>query len=1336
MDRTVRRIESTPSEAQEDELRPFSAYDDAANIVLLGDPGAGKTHTFREAAARCGGRYVTARAFLVMPAVKFEGTLFIDGLDERRAGRSDRDTVDALVEKLFAVGPGKVRISCRVADWLGGSDLAALHPYFEQRGDTVVLQLGRLSGDEQRVVLQAEGVSANEADEFLREATERGVGDFLTNPQNLIMLLRAVRTGTWPATRKELFELATQLMLKEFDKDRARSGSGIYTVEELRPAAGAACAARLISDVEAISLADHEEVPTIPSYRSLSMVAPELMIAALGRRVFVAGPAPESVDYAHRTTAEYLGAAWLADAVRAGMPLSRLQALMGIDGHPASELRGLHAWLAVHLPEHADRLIDADPYGVLTYGDAKSLPQSSCAHLVRALGQLSQTDPWFRSDYWQAPAIAALSRADMVEEFRAVLRSDTVGFGVRSIVLEAAALGAPMPSLKDDLADVVARTQSPYAERHYALIALLRIGPEGRAAVEAAFHKLGTDADALRLRAEIIHRMYGEHFGPADITVLLRDLAASTSGEAVSGILFSLSEHMPLSDIPAVLDGLPQVHRAKRASRLNEREVARFIDRVIVRAWRGIADLDPAQALRWLRLRNSYSRAYGIGPSDHLRSVMRERRDLLSAIADRFFDALVADDNRWLELARFHEITFFEVTPAESLAHIMSHMARAPRGSEKELFLYEAAFGMVFSIHGPEADAAFEALFALADNRTDLRAVRDASMSCKIDGRYLSRPPRDDTKQSLEKLRGKFEKEAEAIRNGSHLGWLKWAALVYFGMFEDSDELASPHERLVTTLGETNAKIAIAGFIAALLRPDVPSLADVVDLSAQHKRYEWWYALTAGLIERWKSNPSLADFSDDFLKAMLVFDLVNPVFKAMAGSSEVVVPDWKAALMQDRPELVHEAYMAIARAKLAKGDEVVDGLRELMVDDAFKPSRGETALQLLRDFPDADPFRLNELFDGVFATPAARNEFLAVADRVLTGAVPVGQQQHDKWLAAGYLLAPSRYEAQVEAVAKQRPEIVFDLRDRSGYGWHGEQQPIDLTLPQLEFLARLTGTHYPDTDFPRNGLWGSTNAWNAAEYCRKLINSISAIPLQAASEALRRLEADPRMASYNPHLRHALANQERLRRETDYERPDWPSTIKALSNGAPATVADLHALVLDQLDDLRGRIAREDTDIYRWFWNLDAYARPLTPRPEEACRDILVTLLRPALAPKGITVEPEDHMVADKRADISVAMPGRKILCELKRDYHADLWTAADRQLERFYAHDPEAKGFGIYGVFWFGNMRSSPMPKHPDGLELPKSAATLERMLQDRVPADRRNRLAVIVFDVSGPPA
>jgi predicted NACHT family NTPase len=74
-----------------------------------------------------------------------------------------------------------------VADWLGDSDLAALRPYFELSGDPVVLLLDRLSGDEQRAVLQAEGLNAGDADAFLREANDRALSDLLKNPQNLIM---------------------------------------------------------------------------------------------------------------------------------------------------------------------------------------------------------------------------------------------------------------------------------------------------------------------------------------------------------------------------------------------------------------------------------------------------------------------------------------------------------------------------------------------------------------------------------------------------------------------------------------------------------------------------------------------------------------------------------------------------------------------------------------------------------------------------------------------------------------------------------------------------------------------------------------------------------------------------------------------------------------------------------------------------------------------------------------------------------------------------------------------------------------------------------------------
>jgi predicted NACHT family NTPase len=242
-DRNVRQISPSLEGISEQEPRPFSAFAEQKNLVLLGDPGAGKTHLFQESAAAVGGRRVKARAFLNIPTFPTDAVLFIDALDERRAGRGDRGTIDAIVQKLFEIAPAKVRISCRVADWLGKSDLAAFQPYFDLGGGVVVLGLERLSGDEQRVVLMAQGMNNVEADMFLREAESRGLADFLENPQNLIMLVEAIKTGSWPATRSDLFELSTRLLLSEPNREHSRAGAGVYTGIELRHTAGAICAA-------------------------------------------------------------------------------------------------------------------------------------------------------------------------------------------------------------------------------------------------------------------------------------------------------------------------------------------------------------------------------------------------------------------------------------------------------------------------------------------------------------------------------------------------------------------------------------------------------------------------------------------------------------------------------------------------------------------------------------------------------------------------------------------------------------------------------------------------------------------------------------------------------------------------------------------------------------------------------------------------------------------------------------------------------------------------------------------------------------------------------------
>ena len=108
---------------------PLTEFRSERAYVLLGDPGAGKTEAFRmEQPCRSGQQTRPARRFISRsldrhPEWKAE-TLFIDGLDEVRAGRPDaRRPMDLILERLERLGSPNLRVSCRAADWLGRNDL-------------------------------------------------------------------------------------------------------------------------------------------------------------------------------------------------------------------------------------------------------------------------------------------------------------------------------------------------------------------------------------------------------------------------------------------------------------------------------------------------------------------------------------------------------------------------------------------------------------------------------------------------------------------------------------------------------------------------------------------------------------------------------------------------------------------------------------------------------------------------------------------------------------------------------------------------------------------------------------------------------------------------------------------------------------------------------------------------------------------------------------------------------------------------------------------------------------------------------------------------------------
>jgi hypothetical protein len=365
------------------------------------------------------------------------------------------------------------------------------------------------------------------------------------------------------------------------------------------------------------------------------------------------------------------------------------------------------------------------------------------------------------------------------------------------------------------------------------------------------------------------------------------------------------------------------------------------------------------------------------------------------------------------------------------------------------------------------------------------------------------------------------------------------------------DEDATPRERLTTLLGETHAETAIEGLIALLEHADVPTLDTVAKTAAEHQVCNWWYALVAGLDERWRRNPDLTGLSDDFLRVALAVAQAYPTFVKTETSTERRPHEWRTAALEQRPDLARDAYMALSRAGLRKGDQHVEGLRELLNDQPFARYRTDVTLQLLREFPNAAPFRLDELLCSGLSMAGVHSDLLQLAREVLSGRVAVDQQQRDHWLASAYFLSPPEFEAEVEREAEQQPGLIFLLRDLSGYERHSGGHAVTLPLNQVEFLARLTGSVFPDASSPSEAWSGDTNHWDASEFTRDLVNVISAAPTDAATAALVRLEGTPRLASYQMHIRHSLASQRQRRRDAAYDRPDWARTLRALHNGPP-----------------------------------------------------------------------------------------------------------------------------------------------------------------------------------------
>ena len=196
-----------------------------------------------------------------------------------------------------------------------------------------------------------------------------------------------------------------------------------------------------------------------------------------------------------------------------------------------------------------------------------------------------------------------------------------------------------------------------------------------------------------------------------------------------------------------------------------------------------------------------------------------------------------------------------------------------------------------------------------------------------------------------------------------------------------------------------------------------------------------------------------------------------------------------------------------------------------------------------------------------------------------------------------------------------------------------------------------------------------------------------------------------------------------------FRHPSPEEVNNTLSGGTPASPADLAVLLYDKLVELglRIRIRTASTDDWRQYWNVDPYGHPQDPKPEDSCRDAILSDLR-LILPQGVNALEEGQYASARRSDIRASYAEFNVPVEIKKNTHDELWTSIHDQLISYYTSDPATTGFGIYLVFWFG----ADFTRRPLQGERPTSASTLKDMLEITLSPEESNKISVCVIDVS----
>ena len=1357
-------------------------FDSDRSYVLLGEPGMGKSTEFDVVTRGIDDTHlISARRFIRSNLDRHPewrtGTIFIDGLDEMRVGGGDpRAVLDKIINGLEALGTPKFRMSCRSANWLGSGDRKELGSLSDSK-EIAVLQLNPLNYDGIREIVSQRGQDANT---FIQQAREYGMDALLGNPQLLDFLITSIETEGWPDSLLRMLENACRELARERNNEHldARSSASLQSREAILTAAGRLSAYMLIANKTGWAR-DYTDDPEILSILDLEGHHDPCLQAAFDSRIFIG-----SLRYkipVHRLVAEFLGARYLSTEIQKGLSVRRaLSLLMEHNGILLPDLKGLAAWLAALNVEARAILIQDDPSTVAFNGDTRGFSPTERSQLLAKLEQQIHLD----SDGPSALALNALTGNEGIPIIQDLTNSPERSQNRQTLVY----------LLLRGFSQTYSHTSaSDWRTDHESLMNIVRdhswqsnVRCEALAALNRILHHTPQRNTILRgilkelqekhisdeqhdLQGTLLCLIYPNELRPSEIWDYL--VAGSTTHYCGGYHHFysSLVDRANENQIKELLDSL--CDRASEAiPKLEDQRLSGIVIQLLAKGLESFGDeLCVPELYRWFKLvefdysvsqlipvhtsRPSLSR-YGEANSA-IRNWLNQRESVQYSLIEH---GLLTEEAKIGSEFPIRKIALKFVGRSAPEGFRSWCLERAVQFWDSNQYVArEFASWSILEQEGWEPLLSDEEILSAVSDIPGLIQWNDQ----RLKGKTQAELEISEIKKRQEEIRSGYQKRKQEELEIIHQQQTDLAkgqcmpiildelAHIYFD--NPCEDENNPQTCLQSYFegDESLVQATLAGFRSLLDREDLPDLDQITQLYEDGQRSYFALPFLAGIEEAYKASNDLSYLSETGIRRALGFYLTTEsprqrsLFIDHSGNRDKF-PTWYKQALTCYPEAVADSLVSVHNADVRSQNPPNDHMYEMVSESAYAHVAKLAVPRMFTVFPSRCSARKLEslclvLWSGIrnngISTKALQN---IVLKRLNRKRMDIGQQA--QWLGAGLFANRKIYFPKLinflSTGEKTRVHHVIDFLVPTKRRLLPLESLNEWNPDEIRQLIQAFGKRiHPPISRERAGLVRGDE--RISRKFRPLftqwVEELKKRTCDDARKALDILASDASLQAWNREIVCAQERQARYRRAAKHSDLSLEQIQKTLNNGSPANAADLVGLTLDALEKLADDIRNGPANGWRQYWDWDQKPRsPLRPKPENDCRDILLSGLAAVLERYQVDAQPEGHYTDDRRADIRISYGSNlAVPIEIKTNSHVDLWRGITDQLVPKYTRDPKSDGYGIYLVLWFGSDRKYMRVVSPNG-GIPNKPEELKVLLRKGLDPEISKRIHVIIIDVA----